>query len=225
MIVVRSASEAAEPRKQVIPEEGLITYVTRYFSREVGDLYATATKVEQDPNTTGGAHFHAADQFQVVVDGWGLYGKTPVQRYSVHFAAAYSPYGPIRASAHGLKWFTLRNGRDPGGIKWMPASRDQLHAAKQRPRVVYGEPEIPLQSDGLGAWHVNLAPGERHVGESPVSGRGQFWVVLDGSGTVAGNDFQTDSLLFVAPDEPPVTIEAGAGRFEVLGLQFPRHDT
>lgn len=221
MIVVRSESEAAQPRTQVIPEEGLITYVTRYFAKESGDLYPTAFIVEMVPNTVGGAHFHVADQFQVVVKGNGLYGKTPVQRYSVHFAAPYSPYGPIRSGPQGLKWFTLRNAQDPGGIKWMPASRELLRSGNRKPRVVNGEPEIALQADGLGAWHLKLAPGEHRIGQAPSSGRGQFWLALDGTGGVGGNDFRQDSLLFVGPDEPAVTVEAGPDGFEVLALQFP----
>lgn len=221
MIAVRSAEDAAQPRAQVIPQEGLITWVTRYFGREVEDLYASAHLVEQQANTVGGAHYHACDQFQVIVDGAGLIGKRPVGRYSVHFARAFSPYGPLRAGGSGLTWFTLRNGEDPGGIKWMPASREQLRTAGQRPQVVYGDPEIPPQPDGLAAWRVVLGPGERRTAEPPSGGKGQYWLIFAGSGKLAGHDFQKDSLLFVAPSEPAVTIEAGPAGIDAVGVQFP----
>src|SRR5262245_32821316 len=54
------------------------------------------------------AHFHAVDQFQVVVKGSGAFGKHEVAPFAVHYADAYSPYGPIRAGAGGLDFFTVR---------------------------------------------------------------------------------------------------------------------
>lgn len=222
MIMVRSASDVAEPRTRVVPEPGLVTWATRYVRCDVGSLHATASLIEQEANTVGGAHFHAADQFQVVLGGAGLYGKTAVRPHSVHFARAFSPYGPIRAGEHGLRWFTLRNGRDPGGIKWMPAQREQLRAAGRRPEVIYGDPEIPLRGDGLGVWRFTLAPGEQRTGSSPAEGLGQFWIVLGGAGTIANADFdEPESLLFVGPDEPAVTLAAGSTGFDVLAVQFP----
>lgn len=223
MILVGSEANAAQPRSHHAFPSGLRTWVTRYFERDVDDLHANAFLVEQEAGCLGGAHFHASDQFQVVVAGAGLYGKTPVQRYSVHYAGAYSPYGPIRTGDQNLVWYTLRNGTDPGGIKWMPASRDVLRAGKRKPRVVLGEPGIELQADGLGAWRHVLAAGERVSGVAPASGRGQYWIVLDGWGTIAGHELAAGSLLFVSPDEPSIDARAGADGVEILALQFPLH--
>lgn len=224
MIVCATERDVAEPRTQVFPVEGFSTYVTRYFAKEVDDLYAVAFIVEQEKNQLGGAHFHAADQFQLVIGGSGQYGKAWVKPYSVHYAQAFSPYGPIVTKDENLRWFTLRNMTDPGGIKWMPAERDQLKAAGRKPRVVQGEPEIPLQPDGLAVWRYQLKPGEKATGQSPATGRGQFWVAMDGTGTVAGNAFKPESLLFAVPSDPAVTVEAGPNGFDVLALQFPLHD-
>lgn len=221
MILVGSDDTAMQPREFHALPNNLRTWVTRYFKENVEDLFAEAFLVEQDAGTLGGAHFHVADQFQVVVGGSGLYGKTPVSRYSVHYAGAYSPYGPIRTSGEILKWYTLRNGPDPGGIKWMPASRERLRAGSRKPRVVLGEPEISLQPDGLGAWHHVIAPGGHVGGPTPSSGRGQYWIVLEGSGSVAGRELQAGSLLFASPSEAPVEVLAGRQGIEVLALQFP----
>jgi hypothetical protein len=222
MILVASDKNPLVPREHHVFPDDLRTWATRYLAEDVDGLYAHASLVEQEANCVGGAHFHAADQFQVVVSGSGLYGKTPVTRHSVHYAAAFSPYGPIRTAGEDLKWYTLRNGRDPGGIKWMPAMRDALRAGERKPRVVLGEPEIELQSDGLGAWRHVLAPGEELTGVAPASGRGQYWVVLEGSGKVAGRELEQRDLLFATPAEPAVTVRAGATGMEILALQFPR---
>jgi hypothetical protein len=222
MILVATEKNPLKPRERHLLPNDLRTWATRYIEQDVDGLYASASLVEQEANCVGGAHFHAADQFQVVVAGSGLYGKTPVARYSVHYAAAFSPYGPIRTADEDLKWYTLRNGRDPGGIKWMPASRDALRAGERKPRVVLGEPEIELQHDGLGAWRHVLAPGEELAGVAPASGSGQYWVVLNGSGSVAGHVLEQQDLLFASPAEPAVTVRAGQAGLEILALQFPR---
>src|ERR1700722_15748638 len=103
MILVGSDAKPLKARERHLLPNNLRTWATRYFEQEVDGLYASASLVEQDANTIGGAHFHAADQFQVVVSGSGLYGKPPVRRHSVHFAAAFSPYGPILTGDEDLK--------------------------------------------------------------------------------------------------------------------------
>ena len=222
MILVGSDAKPTQPRTRHLLPNDLRTWATRYIEQEADGLYASASLVEQDANTVGGAHFHAADQFQVVVAGSGLYGKTPVQRYSVHFAGAFSPYGPIRTGDEDLKWYTLRNGADPGGIKWMPACREQLRAGHRSPRVVNGEPEIEMRADGLAAKRHLLAPGEQLAGIAPSSGRGQYWLVLDGSARIAGRDLEKHSLLFATPNEAALDVRAGEAGVEILFLQFPK---
>lgn len=223
MIVCTSERELMQPRQLEDRVPGLTTYVTKYFGKDVGDLFALAFIVEQAANQVGGAHFHAADQFQMVVGGSGYVGKSRVEPYSVQYAERFSPYGPIRTEGESLRWFTLRNMRDPGGEKWMPQERDQLKAAGRKPRIVSGEPDVPLQTDGLGVWRYQLTRGERITGQSPATGRGQFWVALHGTGVVAGHAFQPESLLFAGPDDPAVTVEAGPDGLDITALQFPLH--
>lgn len=228
MIVVRSVEDFAQPRKQfsVPGKEHIVSWVERYCEVEVDDLYANAFRVEMAPNVKDDSgHFHSTDQFQLIVGGAGTFGKTAVQPYISHYAGAFTPYGPIRCGENGLKWMTLRNGRDPGGIKWMPQSRDILRSGGRKPRTAYGAPEIAMEADGMGVWRFQLKPGTRGVGVSPATGRGQFWVMLNGTGTVAGNEFGQESLLFVNPREPAVEIEAGPEGIDILGLQFPTYAT
>src|SRR4051794_7212480 len=64
-------------------------------------VYPMAYLVEQTPNSVTRAHFHRADQFQLFVAGGGQIEGKPVQPVTLHFAAAYSAYGPILAGPEG----------------------------------------------------------------------------------------------------------------------------
>src|SRR4051794_7124150 len=96
-----------------------------------GTLYPMAFLVEKDPHAVVKPHFHQADQYQVIVQGGGRLGVHDVGTVAVHYTDAWSAYGPIVAADEGIAWFTLRNAWDPGA-RYMPASRDQLRAARAR---------------------------------------------------------------------------------------------
>lgn len=198
---------------------------------EAGQLYPMAFLVEQDPKTTVQAHFHQADQFQVIVGGSGRLGTHAVAPVSVHFSGAFSAYGPIRADDHGIAYLTLRNGWDPGA-RYMPGARGELPRPRRHREVSVGplaplgehgaELVIGVQADGLGSWHWHVRGGEMLVGPNPAEGGGQFWVVLTGSLTGDGASLGPGSCLFVAPHEDPLAVVAGEHGAAVLGMQFPR---
>ena len=55
------------------------------------------------------AHFHACDQFQVIVEGSGTIGRHKVRAGFVHYADAFTPYGPLLAAQdEGFAYETLR---------------------------------------------------------------------------------------------------------------------
>lgn len=192
-------------------------------------VYPVAFLVEQDPGVTVHAHFHQADQFQVMVEGAGRLGTHDVEPISVHFGSAFSPYGPIRADAAGLHYFTLRNGWDPGA-RYMPGARAEL--PRPRPyRMVLSQisPDeaergrsavLGPEADGLGAWRWHLTEGDAFEGPEPASGRGQFWLVLDGNLECEAT-LGRRSCLFVRPEEQAFQGRAGAGGVDLLALQFP----
>jgi hypothetical protein len=187
-----------------------------------GTIYPMAFLVEQDPDEVVGAHYHQADQFQVMVAGSGRLGLHDVTSGAVHFAGAWSAYGPLQAGAEGLHYFTLRNGWDPGA-RYMafPDNRSGLRGVARRHREVVGETEAPA-SDGLFARRLRIAPGASETGPDPASGAGQFWVVLSGSLAVDGEAVPAMSCVFVHPDEAPFIATAGADGLDVLAMQFPR---
>jgi hypothetical protein len=179
--------------------------------------------VEQDPDEMVGAHYHQADQFQVIVAGDGRLGSHHVAPVAVHFAGAWAAYGPLRAGAEGLHYFTLRNGWDPGA-RYMefPDNRASLRALPRRHRETVGELE-EVASDGFYARRLRLAPGGSATGLDPASGAGQFWLVLSGSLQVEGSLLPAMSCVFMYPEEKAFAAIAGGEGADVMAMQFPRH--
>ena len=184
-------------------------------------IYPVAFLVEQDADAVVGAHYHQADQFQVVVGGAGRLGTHDVQPSAVHFAGAWSSYGPLRAGHDGLQYFTLRNGWDPGA-RYMefPENRATLRAKPRRHREMAGEFEP--SPDGLCVRRYSLVEGERVTGPDPADGDGQFWLVVHGTLVRHREALPARSCVFVYPDEPPFIATAGATGLMSLMMQFPR---
>lgn len=251
MILASSQPEARSARwRNQKPGNTLGLWCTPYFGLmgssadgrpqpRIGTLYPVAFQIESDPGYETRPHFHVANQFQVFVRGGGSIGKTALHPVSVHYAAAYTPYGPLRADANGLTYFTLRNGYDPGN-HYMPQSREELKAAGRRPRVasadavadfdapVTGVGEMPActavigpHDDGLAAWLYRVPAGASVEGPAPRAGGGQHWFVLSGAGELDEIVLATTACVFCSPDEPARRVTAGPGGLEVLALQFP----
>jgi hypothetical protein len=210
---------------------------------ELGKLYPVAFLVEQDPNSTVRAHFHEADQFQVIVAGSGRMASHEVGGVAVHYTNAHSPYGPIVAGEQGVHYFTLRNSYDRTA-RYMPESRPDLRQAARNFREATVAPQPPLDSavlasvsasqteaiapqpDGLGAWRYRLPAGERISGPDPRTGAGQHWLVLNGELAVESSPaLPRSSLVFVSPDEAPFEATAGAVGLEILCMQYPDRGT
>jgi len=207
---------------------------------ESAALYPVAFLIELDPNAVLGQHFHRASQFQLFVAGTGRLGKHAVQGVFVHYANAYSAYGPVCADSGGLHFFTLRDAWDPGA-RFLPNAIAELRAAKGKPRQAYAgltpvasaedlvgktdascEALLQSLSDGLGAWLYRLPAGATVEGADPRSGGGQYWVVQAGNlQPVGGVPLPPLSCVFVSSDEVLFAAEAGPGGCEVLCLQFP----
>ncbi len=199
MPLITSAEQARANRRRGQAADGVTFWHTLYLGTtrynmapgtpdpEPGTLFPMAFLVEQDPGSTAHAHYHQADQFQVVVDGRARLGTHEVAPVTVHFAGAYTAYGPIRASEDGVHYFTLRNGFDPGA-RFMERreNREALRAvANRRHREAVAGPDdaspppgghalLDPEPDGLAAWRYRLAPGETLTGPPPQSGQGQY---------------------------------------------------
>lgn len=190
-----------------------------------GDAAPQGFLVEQPAGAVTPPHFHEHDQFQVVVEGFGYFGKRPAAPLTVQFAAGHTPYGPITAGPEGVVYFTLRRKWDPGA-KYMPASRDKLRPPPRRSRIAgpfapeaaQAGVEVLLapEADGLAAWRVAAGPGGALRPPAPA-GNGQYHVVLKGE---AGG-LPRHACAFLPAGAPAPEYAAGPEGAELLVVQFP----
>lgn len=223
-MIVASAKDAGATRRRASSNGTgfwLTTYVgaNRYVRGDEtppgpGTIYPMAFLVEQDPKAVVGAHYHQADQFQVMVEGSGRLGHHDVAAGDVHFAGAWSAYGPLAAGAAGLTYFTLRNGWDPGA-RYMefPDNRAALRALPRQHREQVGSIE--------GTQRFTLAARERIEGPDPAHGAGQFWLVLSGELQCDDSTLSARSCVFLHPDDRPFNARATDAGATLLMLQFP----
>ncbi|WP_270938624.1 hypothetical protein, partial [Falsiroseomonas oryzae] len=218
---VIGAQDAAMARRRPIVANGVPLHTASYIGLnwtardgapepDPDALQPVAYLVEQPPHATVDAHFHRVNQFQVAVAGAGSIGRHPLAPVAVHFADAFSAYGPIRAGEHGLQYLTLRNGYDPGA-RYLPGARKEL-VANAKPRLESGldlgqETVAPLpplpgpdlastertavavlrnRPGGPAGWRHQLPAGADVTGPDPATGGGQFWVVVAGSLVLPG---------------------------------------
>jgi rubredoxin len=192
---------------------------------------------QHDAGSHGGAHFHEIDQFQIIVDGKGRFGRHDVCPYYVHFSRAYTPYGPLEAGQEsGFSFMVLRSRFDKGA-QYFPDSLDKLKKVPDRrpwqitrkvefPRCVAGvrvqEVAEIRDEQGLFARALTMAPLTHMVAPDPSQGDGQFVVVLKGSLRHDGRELTAPTVAYIKPDEPAFPIHAGAEGLEGLILNLPQ---
>jgi hypothetical protein len=249
MMLLAASADAARPnRRRGSAADGVTFWHTLYIGTSrynmapgtpdpaPNALFPMAFLVEQDPGSVANAHYHQQDQFQVVVGGSGVMGTHEVGPVTVHFAGAYTAYGPIRAHPiEGVTYFTLRNGFDPGA-RFMADARNRtalrhMKGRMHREAVAGLLPDssgaaavLGPDADGMGAWRYRLAPHERAIGAEPSSGRGQYWVVLAGGMQLGSELLPARSCVFVGPQATGFTAAAGQDGLDVLAMQFPRRE-
>ncbi len=245
MTLVATAEVARPNRRRATAGDGMGFWHTLYlgttrYNMAAGEadpapdaVFPMAFLVEQDPGEMANAHFHQADQFQVVIAGEGTLGTHAVRPVTVHFAGAFTAYGPIHAGPAGLTYFTLRNGFDPGARYMMrEENRVALRAVTGRrhreavagPLGAGGDTTVLLgpEPDGMAAWRYCVAPGERVAGPAPDGGRGQHWLVVDGSVQRDDATLGPLSCAFLYPNEAPFEVVGGPAGATLLAMQFPR---
>jgi rubredoxin len=180
-------------------------------------------------------HFHDVDQFQVVVSGSGAIGRHRLAIHSVHFARAYTPYGPIVPDEPGLGFLTLRP-RHAAGQFIVPDRIEMLKNIPNRsPWQITELPKFDASSDvsvqtfskirdehGLAAFSLHLKPHARTSAPDPATSNGQYLIITQGSLVHLGNEHKAVTIVFVRPDEHAFQLAAGAQGLEALVLNFPR---
>jgi hypothetical protein len=194
--------------------------------------------VEQFPDSVVGSHFHSEYQFQLFVAGEGNIGRHELKPLTVHYASRYTGYGPIRASAAGVSYLTLRLRPDLAAPYWLPDSKQLLKAATRlnltSPQAAVAnrherisrstsscEVMIQPRADGAAAWLLRLPPGQpAKLPEHERSG-GRFIVVAAGGTSQDGAELPTLGCVFIPHGEPEPEVLADAEGADLLVLQFP----
>lgn len=198
--------------------------------------------VEQFPGGVNPTHFHVQNQFQLFTRGEGTIGRSPkpLQAFTVHYAGAYTGYGPIVAGPEGVDYITMRAFRDPGA-KFVPQQRELLRAGPKRhwasdaltPMEVgaleaLASPVIEVvhapDADGLAVEQIRLpahASVDVQIAPAAVA---MFLVVIQGAIERDGRRLANLENLFVSAHDAPCRISTGDSPAEVLALHMPAHD-
>jgi hypothetical protein len=137
MILAQALATVRAQRTPRVLPDGRTIWVSQVFPASgVTPEMPMASFVEQLPHTTIPAHFHAVNQFQVVVEGQGTLGKRAVHPWTVHYTNGFTGYGPLCAGAAGMAFFTLRNRWDVGGARYFPADQAFMQPAPKRHHLV-----------------------------------------------------------------------------------------
>jgi hypothetical protein len=182
-------------------------------------------------------HFHEIDQYQIFVGGSATLGRHAVLPGSVHYADAYTPYGPITATEDGFNYLTLRP-KSIIGYHEMPAGGPLLKPvneargrrgrmmvadiASAQPRETARE-SLFAEDDGIAAYRLSAAPGET-LPQPDVDHGGAYYVVLEGEIAVAGLSYPPRSCIWVDQDEDAPEMTAGPEGTTVAFMSFARHD-
>ncbi|MBM3222273.1 MAG: pentapeptide repeat-containing protein [Candidatus Tectomicrobia bacterium] len=239
MILAQTLAPARAQRRPYLLPNGQEVWVAPVFSasRETPET-PTASLVEQPPHTVIPSHFHAVNQFQVIIEGGGTLGKRAVHPWTVHYTNGYTGYGPLCAGEAGMAFFTLRNRCDIDGARFFPAGQSFMKPAPKRhhltgpletgsPRALRDvqhptcESVLPHEDDGLGAWLMRLGPDMPLPGLATAPGGGQYLLVAGGTLVHGGMVLPRLSCLYVSADSSPLLLRSGADGLEVLLLQFP----
>jgi rubredoxin len=212
-------------------------WTTTWLSAPKGTRQPQFFMVENTPNRLLRTHYHDVDQFQIIVGGDGKLGKHAVAPFTVHFARAHTPYGPLHAGDSGLTWLTIRARRDAEGAQFIPDTREKLvQVANRNPWQTSEDPVFDLSEEdislcqlptikddrGLAAYALRMRAGAKTVTPDPSGTGGQYVVVLRGSLINNGKEQHAIAMSFVTAEERPLELTAGPQGLEAVVLNFPR---
>jgi hypothetical protein len=197
----------------------------------------TISLIEQAPHSTLGTHFHRQNQFQLFVHGGGSIGRDTLAPLTVHYAGAYTGYGPLVAGGEGIHYFTIRPVCEAGAIPAEQAREQMVRGPKRHAqagpvsctpaetlaalRTAHSEEVIAVAEDGLGARVHQLPPLAYLHPAVPAATDCSFAVVLGGSVLHAGQMLRRWESLAWWSDEAPPVLQAGPYGAELILLFTP----
>ncbi|OUM03684.1 hypothetical protein [Variovorax sp. JS1663] len=236
MITLGSAALADETRHHRVLDNGFGFHRSEWMQSGRGPgLSPTVFLVEQPPGSVLAPHFHMQNQFQVFQAGSGLLGRHAVGPGSVHYAGAFTGYGPLAAGPEGLSYFTIRAVFETGA-NFLPAARERMRQGPRRhaqgptheplaPEALRGlasARRVPLiaPQGNLEAYALQLPP-LAPVEPGEPGGSGQFQLVLAGALETPQGRLQTWESRYLSPGEEATGCTAGADGLHLLVLQMP----
>ena len=245
MIAIGRRSTSDETRRARPYPSGEISYKAEWMKTGEDPAFSpTVFLYEQPGDTTLSAHFHHNNQFQVFIEGGGKIGPRTVGPVVVHYAGAYTGYGPLKASSEGLKYFTFRTVHEAGAVRvkdvqagtadWPEGPR--RHATSKQIGILPAEalaslssPEttalIPAADDGLEVRAVALPPacalGRMEFGRAA----GIFLFVMGGELVGELGPLGAHESLYATADEAFPTLAAGPRGCHLLVLAMPERDS
>lgn len=241
MIAFGSRDLAAARRREVRSPEGDVYFKSEWM--ESGDdpvLSPTVFLIEQPANSVAQVHFHRQNQYQLFVAGSGAIGHHPIAPLSVHYAGAYTGYGPLTAGPEGLQYLTLRPVFDTGA-HYVPQDRGELRKGPKRSGQAGPLPiadraaldalhEIRITSllepsaEGRAAGIVDVPAGASFAIPDEGQAQGCFAVVVAGAARYGTRDLELWESLFLSADEGDRILTAGEAGLSVALLHVPaRH--
>jgi rubredoxin len=173
------------------------------------------------------------------MEGSGEFGRHHVEPYHVHFARAYTPYGPLVSDKDtGWGFIVLRSRFDPGAQRF-PDSLAKLKAVPNRkPWQVTVPVDFPERTGdvsvhdvseisdehGLFTHAVTMAPNAKMRTPDRNGGDGQYIVAVKGSLLFEGAERKAPAVIFLDRDEGTFELVAGGEGLDAIVLNFPRAD-
>ena len=189
------------------------SYYIRSPQAQEGLSAPQAFLVEQGANEVVLPHFHEQNQFQVVVRGGGSVGRSAVAPITVHYAGAYTGYGPI-SSGDDMQPGPKKHYQS-AALESMPDG-DLAKLARPQTQAINSDPEGPTVEV------LRVPPQQRLTAAGPVRGGGQFFFVTGGSLLANGVEYPKWSCLWVSSSDSAFEVVAGTSGVEVLLLEFPQ---
>ena len=210
---------------------------------EAGDdpvLSPTVFLVEQPPDTVLVPHFHRQNQFQLFVAGGGTIGRNALGPVTIHYAGAYTGYGPLVSGPQGITYFTIRPVCESGFVPVEGAGERMIrgpkrhaqagpiHVLEQEALAGLSQPVHELMlapaPDGLVAIASCLPPGAEHIPAHVPGSQGQFVFVLAGTLMHEGRSLGLWENLFADSAGPAPVLRAGEGGAQIVVLHTPPRD-
>ena len=242
MIAVGLSAQDAKASRRAVDFHGTTFHKSDWMlTGQAADGAPTIFMVEQPPESVLAPHFHMTNQFQLFVAGHGRIGGHPLAAVTIHYAGAFTGYGPIVAGEDGIAYLTIRPGHEPGA-NFIATSGHLMRKGPKRgatatPVAVAGVADlralpapavtvaIPLGEDGLGASVHALPP---HAPLDPIrstAAEGDFLIVLAGALDAENGISRRDlESLFIPSADPWPRLVTGPDGAQVVLLSTPPKD-